>query len=121
GINNRNYYNVFQQGHGMATLYSLDIESVEIINDIDLKIEFNNYIKKNLRMFLSNNPMLGADPEIFIENQNGLISSFDFLNNKSNAVKGKFNSYYGYNDIYSDGFQAEFTVVPGPCLSYVVD
>lgn len=64
----------------------------------------------------------GADPEIFVVDQNGIIiPAFSFLPPQKKAIKIG-NNWKG-NDltIYNDGFQAEFTVPSGCCHSVIVD
>lgn len=59
---------------------------------------------------------LGSDPEFFVEDEKGqIIPAFDFLGGKKapNRVRE--------NDIYWDGFQAEFTTNPKGCLAYHCD
>jgi Phage phiEco32-like COOH.NH2 ligase-type 2 len=53
---------------------------------------------------------LGSDPEIFVEDENGIVvPAFTFLGKK------------GTSTAYWDGFQAEFTVTPQTCMAYMMD
>lgn len=66
----------------------------------------------------------GSDPEMFVEDKDGnLIPAFKFLGPKSKPYQstGK-NDYYGNrNNVYWDGFQAEFDVYPNGCFSGTAD
>lgn len=73
----------------------------------------------SLRHFTS---FMGADPEVFVEDKDGnIIPSWLFLGSKAEPTRPEEGSYYGSNNCYWDGFQAEFDVNPGACLAYVVD
>lgn len=72
---------------------------------------------------LAHNCTLGADPEIFVvdEDQN-LIPAASFLGSKKSPSITATDSVHGKQTCYWDGFQAEFTTYPGiTCLGYVVD
>lgn len=63
---------------------------------------------------------VGTDPEIFVVGGNGsIIPAFTFLEdqNKKDPPLTSTNTYH----LHNDGFQAEFTVLPSTCLSWVVD
>lgn len=63
----------------------------------------------------------GADPEIFIGKGEGIIPAFDFLPSKKEPLKGYSSSNNSGQNIYWDGFQAEFTVLANGCLGWVTD
>ena len=51
----------------------------------------------------------GWDPEIFVEDEKGIVPAFQFLPNKTAGIPtGRGRAYY-------DGFQAEFTTTPIHC------
>lgn len=58
---------------------------------------------------------IGADPELFVEDEDGsVIPAFEFLPSKQ-ATRGEFESPYW------DGYQGEFTVTPYTCQAYTID
>jgi Phage phiEco32-like COOH.NH2 ligase-type 2 len=73
------------------------------------------------RVDLSFTGTSGTDPEMFVEDKNGqLIPAFKFLGSKAEPYKA--DKYFGSpNNVYWDGFQAEFDVVPNGCYSGVAD
>lgn len=84
--------------------------------------KFNEYKIKNIRqLFYGVKPSVGSDPEMFIENEKGeIIPAFNFLGSKKAPNKAK-NVINGNNNIYWDGFQAEFDTYPNGCLGWHVD
>lgn len=82
---------------------------------------------KNTCVFTGNK--IGSDPEIFVEDAKGVvIPAFEFLGSKEkpNRVPGYRQDYafqhpdqdcYG-NDLYWDGFQAEFTTHASHCMGW---
>lgn len=59
----------------------------------------------------------GADPEIFAVDTHGtVIPSFEFMPSKKAPIISA-----GMGEAYYDGFQSEFTVVPGTCHGYLTD
>ena len=61
--------------------------------------------------------VVGADPEIFVERKDtSLFNAFEFLPNKHEPLKTEA----GQN-VYWDGFQAEFTVAPSNNVNDVVE
>lgn len=65
---------------------------------------------------------LGADPEMFVVDKDGtMVPAFTFLGSKKepDVIQPNWVSYK--ENLYWDGFQAEFTVRATGCLSYVVD
>lgn len=108
-----------------------------------------NSIKENKRMSevvksrpeiasVMSGPYIGADPEIFVVNGDGvIIPAFTFLGDQAKKVSQENEKldYYTrgrtpvtptdlhskYYSLHNDGFQAEFTVAHDTCLSYMVD
>ncbi len=82
-----------------------------------LRSVMNKYVISNLKYELSYNSSIGSDPEIFLEKDGKVLSAFDFLGSKANP--NKVPGYAGgTNDIYWDGFQAEFTTHPSHCMGW---
>lgn len=64
---------------------------------------------------------VGCDPEVFAETEAGeLIPAFNFLGSKKDPSKGPV-IHDGNNDLYWDGFQAEFTTTANGCMGYHSD
>ena len=67
----------------------------------------------------------GSDPEMFVvDKDNKLIPAFTFLPSKDKALKAELSkNWYGGipNNIYWDGFQAEFDTTPNSCFSGQAD
>lgn len=63
----------------------------------------------------------GSDPEVFVEDENGqVIPAFKFLGSKEKPNKST--KYFGQqNNLYWDGFQAEFDTHPSSCFSGQAD
>lgn len=73
-------------------------------------------VLSNLSQHLGHNFHVGCDPEIFVEDENGVVlPAFKFLGSKKKP------DLFAQNTIYWDGFQAEFTTIPVGCLAYEVD
>lgn len=71
-----------------------------------------------LRKELAYSGTVGSDPEIFVEDADGqVIPAFSFLGPKSNPYKAEVLSYWTPNNVYWDGFQAEFDTMPNSCFS----
>jgi hypothetical protein len=84
--------------------------------ELEMIASYNVHLFKGLTHQLAGAFTSGADPEMFIENGKGeLLPAFKFLGPKTKPAK------YGSNDVYWDGFQAEFTVQAGGCAAYVID
>lgn len=70
--------------------------------------------------------LLGADPEIFVENGKGeLIPAFEFLPDHESAIKNEPKLMdkirgTGYQPFW-DGYQAEFNVRADFCIAYMMD
>lgn len=63
----------------------------------------------------------GSDPELFVVGEHERpIAAFNFLPDKKDAAQTD-HSYFGHGKLFWDGVQAEFTVPPGGCHSYVID
>lgn len=72
----------------------------------------------NLHKNLAHNFHVGSDPEIFVEDKNGvLIPAFTFLASKESK---KNKTAYG-KLVYFDGSAAEFETQAGSCVAYQVD
>lgn len=69
-----------------------------------------NYINNVFHKANRYSGYVGCDPEIFVENDKGLMPAFDFLPAKSKGTTA-----------YWDGFQAEFITRENMCLSYHID
>lgn len=82
---------------------------------------YNNYLMKNLHASLGYPWFIGADPEMFITDENNqVIPAFKFLNSKDNP-NYTYEGNYGKQTMYWDGYQAEFNVYPNQCLGWVAD
>lgn len=85
------------------------------------------YAAKHLAAVLGySKPNLGADPEIFVTDENGqVIPAFEFLPSEKEA--GKTPSWCGFGgdfkDPFWDGYQAEFNTVAkrGFCIAWIAD
>lgn len=76
---------------------------------------YKQFILKDISQHLSYHGMVGSDPEIFAENEDGsILPAFNFLPSKENPIK--FNTQGLINNLYWDGFQAEFTTNASVCL-----
>lgn len=84
---------------------------------------FDEYIIKNMRLGKVNS--IGSDPEMFIEDKDGVVvPAFTFLGSKKEPNKGTVpadNSNSRVNNIYWDGFQAEFDTTANECLGWHSD
>jgi len=70
-----------------------------------------NYSKRLDKKYMR----LGSDPELFIEHNGRVVPSFEYLPSKKTPIESE------YNQLYWDGYQAEFTTRADTCLSWVVD
>lgn len=77
--------------------------------------------RQALRQALSFQGSCGSDPEIFVEDKSGeIIPAFKFLGPKDKPFKTS--QFYGSsNNVYWDGFQAEFDTYPNVCFSGQAD
>lgn len=119
-VNGKNIDLSFPYNNTTKQVYvPLDFE-VEEINDALLIKEYMSSVA--LRSQLSHGGLfLGSDPEMFVENSKGdLIPAFHFLGSKDIPNK-TWNSTYGNQTMYWDGYQAEFTTSPQSCLGHHVD
>lgn len=88
---------------------------------------YEKYIAPRIQDYLGHAFTIGADPEIFVENKDGIFPAFDFLGSKEspNIGPSSIRQYdtedHGLNKIYWDGFQAEFTTFSGACMAWFVD
>jgi hypothetical protein len=101
--------------------------SVEVIRHAKKASASKEYKKYCYDNTISNQQMLsadmGSDPEIFVLDANGkIIPSWEFLPSKEKPKK-----YQGYGgaatkqNMFWDGFQAEFNIEAGTCLDYRSD
>lgn len=75
----------------------------------------------NLQNTLGHACHIGADPEIFAGDADGMvIPAFEYLPGKDKPVKTD-DVANGKNNVYWDGFQAEFTTTVVTCLGWQVD
>lgn len=90
--------------------------------EVEIQKMYDAHMLSNLGSKLRNYAgSVGSDPEIFAETEDGkLIPAFEFLPSKQDPAKGPANSY-GLNDLYWDGFQAEFTTIANGCMGYHSD
>ncbi len=87
-----------------------------------LKKKLDEFNLKNLAHNLGYAGSIGADPEIFVEDKDGeIIPAFDFLGSKEKPTLSTVKESYGNNNIYWDGFQAEFDTYAGTCMGWVGD
>lgn len=92
-----------------------------------MRLEEQKFLMENLHLNLSSavNRTTGTDPEIFVEDENGIvIPAFNFLGSKDKPDKTPVSDQQrgagGFN-MYWDGFQAEFTTIGTGCIAYVLD
>lgn len=82
--------------------------------------KYQAFKEKNVTKELMYTGEIGSDPEIFCENKDGaIIPAFNFLGSKEekrNLING--GSYA--NNIYWDGFQAEFDTQAAGCMEFHV-
>jgi len=113
------YWHEGEQYEMVATVRNtFPIEVLEADQAKDLLRAFGVWQLRNLPSQLNYGYSSGADPEFFVEDEKGeIIPSFKFLGPKPEKpfVGGKT------NDIYWDGFQAEFTVTAGTCVGHLMD
>jgi Phage phiEco32-like COOH.NH2 ligase-type 2 len=89
--------------------------------------KYADYAKANFSrsLYAPLNRAIGADPEIFVENDKGeIIPAFNFLKASSHKNVLKYTTSYhdsSLQKIYWDGWQAEFTVHPGTCMQVMSD
>ena len=97
---------------------SYNHQSVEIITDKTIinkyKTALREYSKeKGMRTMRHVVAELGSDPEVFIvDKNNNMIPSFKFLKSKEEKATG----ITSLQNIFWDGFQAEFNIIAGSCL-----
>lgn len=96
-------------------------EEEKVLDEIAINIMKD--MNKNLPGATNKNT--GADPEIFVEDEHGVvIPAFSFLGSKekpdTTPIDGR-QSGAGGQKMYWDGFQAEFTVYATGCIAYVLD
>ena len=73
---------------------------------------------EKLRSKLSLGMTLGADPEIFVvDENNNIIPAFQFLPGKKEPLP----PYGNCTKLYNDGFAAEHNIVPKTCLGWLSD
>ena len=74
-------------------------------------------------MDLAHDFMIGTDPEIFVQDKdNAIIPAFNFLGSKQEPSKTPpYRRTQEINNVYWDGFQAEFETQATKCLAYQVD
>lgn len=90
------------------------LEGKELQDQLDV---FDAKALKNLTGYLAHSFMVGADPEIFVENKKGVvIPAFEFLGSKDKPNSVPTSS--GTTTLYWDGYQAEFTTNPAGCLDH---
>lgn len=102
--------------------------SMILSETIDVTVETNKSWKEQEYKDMLKNPSyelhhdfyIGADPEIFIEDENEqIIPAFNFLGSKD--TPDTYNDRYGVQQIYWDGFQAEFNTKAHGCLAWHCD
>lgn len=108
--------------------FQVEVQSAERMAEfIQARAE---YTFKNLDTELVHNFTIGSDPEIFVELNGEMLPAFEFLGSKEapdKTVGGRGSIEYvmfettGGCPMYWDGYQAEFTTVPGTCMEYHSD
>jgi len=85
--------------------------------------KFQQEIFDNLITNLGFPWMVGSDPEIFVEDDKGMIiPAFNFLGSKEKPnLSETTTSNHNHNHVYWDGFQAEFNTYAATCLAWQVD
>jgi hypothetical protein len=79
-------------------------------------------IIKSISRMLGHNFTIGSDPEIFVEDKDGVvIPAFDFLGSKKEPSKTAGIAPRGDLPLYWDGFQAEFETHATTCLGFLTD
>lgn len=97
------------------------------ISNKEIKIyntTFEKRLEKSLNTQLNIGLCSGSDPEIFVEDQKGIIiPAYEFLPGKDKPLFAFIpNEVSSLGEkIYWDGFQAEFNTLPANCLEAVAD
>jgi hypothetical protein len=123
-----NYYNL-RYWHPMdkrvssVLLADVTVGKIKVIKKKEEKkadLELNKYLEQNLNSMLPFGHTIGSDPEIFAVNKKGdLIPAFDFLGSKEKPSKSFITHISNFkNDLYWDGFQAEFTTKASTCMGW---
>lgn len=112
-------YEVFGVGYGLSISVPLDFVFQVLDNEEELKREHQEKKEKAIENQLAHSSQSGSDPEIFVEDKNGIvIPAFLFLGAKPVPDPKKA---YSEESVYWDGFQAEFTTHSAGCLSAHID
>lgn len=103
-----------------------DIPFTKIKKTKELEARMNGFFnQERLRNVYWIGGKLGSDPEIFVVNKKTteVIPAFNFLRGKDdpNKVEGYINYYGAGQNLFWDGFQAEFNTSAETCLAWVCD
>lgn len=121
------YYIELVTEEGRKSLY-LNLTD-EIMKGIAPKSMLNAAVRYNIENLYKTVQSIGSDPEIFVvDDKDELIPAYLFLKakedkdetEKANIIGSQVSDSYGQN-IFWDGFQAEFNLYGAGCLSWVVD
>lgn len=102
----------------VVTLVSKNSKKNKEIRAIQDKFNY----EVNFKNELSHSFLIGSDPEIFAQTKDGaLIPAFNFLGSKDTPNQSTVCHHGKSNDIYWDGFQAEFNTLAMGCLEHHTD
>ncbi len=111
------YLHDFRQG-AMNVCDDLEVSVLSGAQGKKMAEGWNALKLKNLSQHLYHSFHVGSDPELFVENKEGVvIPAFKFLGSKKDT---KVIAPTG-EKVYWDGFQAEFETKANSCLAYLVD
>ncbi len=108
------YWHNLSNGSQVHVAVPNDFQVVKLVGEEKEKFdkEYEESIEKNINHALTHYFHSGADPELFVEREDGtILPAFEFLPSKADAKESSPGS-----SIYWDGFQAEFTTQSFSCL-----
>ena len=126
------YYLYVVNTAGNLELKHIDAKVAKNLKPIEMPESFKQAAKKfDINKLIGSAPVyLGADPEIFVTNKQGIIiPAFSFLPDKETAQITRpispddrdGTTSGGAGKVYNDGFQAEFDSHPFVCISWLID
>jgi Phage phiEco32-like COOH.NH2 ligase-type 2 len=98
----------------------LEVEKIRKDKKSSLYKAYKKYFFQNLgAAFNTKELYIGSDPEIFAEDEDGqLIPAFNFLGSKTKPTVANATNGQGPNNMYWDGFQAEFETAASHCMGW---
>lgn len=114
------YVNIFEPNVGFYSLYLDNTIDVEMIESTEVLEALKRREFENLRDGLVYRGTIGCDPEIFVEDKDGVvIPAFEFLGSKEkpDSITCPTMSQ-DPRQLYWDGYQAEFNTNSYDCLGY---